>query len=64
VNTDILTNFPYVNTYHQPKFTNLLQKRFYLTGAGESPKWILSEFWTWDPDRQATDPTTPNTPAG
>jgi hypothetical protein len=41
-----------------------LQKRFYLTGAGESPKWILSEFWTWDPDRQATDPTTPNTPAG
>lgn len=61
---DLLTNYPYVDTYYQPKLTQVLMDRFRLTGAGESPKWILSEFWTYDWDREATDPTTPNTPEG
>jgi hypothetical protein len=61
---DLLTGYPYVNTYYQPKFTKTFMDRFRMTGAGESPKWILSEFWTYDWDRQATDPNTPNTPDG
>lgn len=64
VNLDLLTGYPYVETYHQTKFTNVFMKRFALTGGGWSPKWILAEFWTYDWDRVATDPDTPNTPAG
>jgi hypothetical protein len=64
LNMDLLTGFPYVDTYYQAKFTKTFMDRFRLTGAGESPKWILSEFWTYDWDREATDPETPNTPNG
>jgi hypothetical protein len=63
-NMDLLTAYPYVDTYNQAKFTKIFMDRFRLTGAGESPKWLLSEFWTYDWDREATDPDTPNTPAG
>lgn len=63
-NMDLLTGYPYVETYLQTKLTNLFMKRFQGVGGGESPKWILSEFWTYDWDREATDPDTPNTPAG
>jgi hypothetical protein len=64
INTELLTGYPYVNTYSQAKFTSLFMKRFAGIGGGESPKWILSQFWTYDWDREATDPDTPNTPAG
>lgn len=63
-NMDLLTAFPYVDTYPQKKFTDIFMKRFAGTGGGESPKWILSQFWTYDWDRLPTDPNTPNTPAG
>ena len=61
---DLMMGYPYVGTTPQVGFANLLLNRFRLTGAGESPKWILSQFWTYDWDREATDPDTPNTPNG
>jgi hypothetical protein len=63
-NTTLITDFPYVDTYHQAKFTATFMNRFYLTGGGMAPKWILTEFWLYDWDRVASIPGTPNTPAG
>jgi len=64
INTALFTDFPYVNTFLQNKFTSTFMQRFYLTGAGQAPKWILTEFWLYDWDRVASVPGTPNTPAG
>jgi hypothetical protein len=64
INTDLLTGYPYVDTHIQSKFTKTFMDRFKGIAAGYSPKWILTEFWTYDWDREATDPNTFNTPAG
>jgi len=64
IDTSLFTDFPYVDTYAQTKFTATMMNRFYLTGGGLSPKWILCEWWFYDWDREASVPGTPNTPAG
>ena len=64
IDPSLFTDFPYASTYAQSKFTSTFMKRFYLTGGGQAPKWILTEFWMYDWDRVASVPGTPNTPAG
>lgn len=59
----LYTEIPYPYMVSQSKLTDAITKK--LVGVtAYTPKWIVSEFWVYDPRREATDPTTPNTPAG
>lgn len=59
----LYTEIPYPYMVTQAKFTDLLMKK--LAGVtAYTPKWIVSEFWAFDHRRAASDPNTPNTPAG
>ena len=64
IDTSLFTDFPYVDTYDQPKFTNLLQKRFYLTGAGRVPQVDSDRVLALGLGPAGHVPGTPNTPAG
>ena len=61
----LYTEIPYPHMVDQSKFSSLFMNRFSGPQEGQyKPKWIVSEFWTYDWDRLPTDPNTPNTPEG
>lgn len=54
----------YKDMVAQTKFQKTFQDRFVMKVDQFRPKWIFTEFWGYDWEREATDPSTPNTIEG
>lgn len=64
----ILTNIPYADVVYQSELSGALNNLFvgFPMPADPSywPRWIWTECWTYDSEREASVPGTPNTPLG